>query len=432
MQTYEEVISWIEGVPKYSKKDGLENIKKLMGRFGDPQLRYHVIHVAGTNGKGSCCAMLARILKCAGYKVGRYVSPHLVDYTERMSVNGADIPREKFLELARKVRAEAEAMQNGGENHPTFFELLTAIGFLWFAEEQVDWVVLETGMGGRLDSTNILPKPDLCLIASISLDHTKVLGSTVEAIAGEKAGIVKRGVPVVLGKNLPSVVSVIRAKAEELDAPFIYAGRVTEKILGNDENGLRLNAAGEGFRYGGLYCPLSGDFQKDNLATVLCAAEELLRQGVIADRRTVRKGLASVRWPGRMQYADYRGRKFLLDGAHNPDAARRLADYLEGLGRPVTLVFSALAKKDVAGVLSELGGCPQIRRVIFAPLAAESHAIPFAEAEQLWYTFRNDVPILCACDTKHALDLAYGYEDALRVCAGSLYFVGEILALIRK
>ena len=187
--TFQEYIHWLEGVPMYGKKDGTHNMEKLMARFGDPQDQIPVIHVAGTNGKGSCCAMLSQILQESGYKVGMYTSPHLVDYTERVRVNGTPIAKEDWVKIGLQVKEAAEAIAAAGENHATFFELVTSIGFLYFVQEKVDVILLETGVGGRLDATNVVKEPKLCVITSISLDHTKVLGDTLPQIAAEKAGI---------------------------------------------------------------------------------------------------------------------------------------------------------------------------------------------------------------------------------------------------
>lgn len=438
MQSYREAIEWLEAVPKYSKKDGLCNMYRLMERLGDPQETYQIIHVAGTNGKGSCVAMLSSVLECAGYRVGRYISPHLVSYTERMSVNGCDIPEAGFLRLADKVREAAEALYAAGENHPTFFELVTAIAFLYFAEERVDYVVLETGVGGRLDATNIIAKPAAALIASISLDHTKVLGSTVGAIAGEKAGIIKKNCPIICGKNPEEAVSVIRAKAREMEAPLVYAGDFAVDVSTCGTQGTVLSVSGQKpggkgkFSYKNLRCPLTGSFQKDNIAAVLGACEVLLAKGILADRRVVRKGIRQVYWPGRMEYVTFAGREFLIDGAHNPDAAKRLCEYLMMLGKSVTLVYSALAKKDVAGVVGELGRSPYIRRVIFAPLREEDKPILFEEVADLWYNVRADLPVEKACSTEDAMRAALSSTDELLLCAGSLYFIGEIKEVFEK
>ena len=213
--TYTDFIEWLEAVPMYGKKDGFHNMEKLLARFDDPQDQIPVIHVAGTNGKGSCCAMLAQILRESGYSVGLFTSPHLVEYTERIQVDGKQIPKEEFLKIGQEVKAAAEAIAAEGHNHATFFELITATAFVYFYRCKVDVIVLETGVGGRLDATSVVKEPKLCLITSISLDHTKVLGDTLPQIAGEKAGIIRPGAPVVLAENQPSVQAVVKAEADK-------------------------------------------------------------------------------------------------------------------------------------------------------------------------------------------------------------------------
>ena len=187
--TYQECIEWLEGVSLYGKKDGLTNMLQLMEEFGNPQEKIPAIHVAGTNGKGTTCALLNRILMETGRRTGMYTSPHLVRYTERIRVNDQEISEEDFARIGTAVRAAAEKMESDGKIHPTFFQLLTAIAFLYFAEQGAEILVLEVGVGGRLDATNIISKPLVCVIASVSLDHTKVLGSTIPEIAAERAGI---------------------------------------------------------------------------------------------------------------------------------------------------------------------------------------------------------------------------------------------------
>lgn len=422
MTDYQRFISWLEEVPLYGHKDGTNNIRKLMKRFGDPQESFRVIHVAGTNGKGSCCAMLASILTKSGYRTGLFTSPHLVDYTERIQVDGQMIPREDFVRLGELVRGEIRKMVEEGENHCTFFEILTAMGLLYFHEAGAEVVILETGVGGRLDATNIIEPPSLILtlITSISLDHTKVLGDTRELIAFEKAGIMRPAVPVILSKNLPGVQQVVRERAEELGCPYVYAGDMPE----TDER--RYTATKERYTI-----PLEGDYQAENLTTVLMAVD-LLRKSGQADRitdETLKEGLLSTNWPGRMQRALFEGKPLLLDGAHNPDGARRLADYL-GRNCPsdsVTLVFSALGKKDVSGILTVLRDCPAVRRAVFTRIHGEENEERFIKD---WSgADREDIkPYVTVPDPLGALREAAREEDtSLVVCAGSLYLIGEVL-----
>jgi len=404
--TYEEWIRWLEDVPKYGHKDGVKNIQKLLLRLGSPEKTGAVIHVAGTNGKGSICAMLSGILAKAGYRVGMYTSPHLVSYTERIQVQGHPISEEDFLRLGLKVQHEVERMVDEGENHCTFFEILTAMAYLYFAEQSVDFVVLETGVGGRLDATNTVEPPHLklCVIASISKDHTKVLGDDVRLIAAEKAGIFRRGVPVVLSRNDEAVRTVIAEKAAEVGAPVVYAGEAS--------------------------CPypvsLKGDYQKENAATVVLAVEELRKQGLPVPEEAVKSGLANTFWPGRMQEVTMEGRTVLLDGAHNPDGVYRLCRYLDDYEPEdsVTLVFCALGKKDTTGMLRHFADCRALKEIILTRIHGEDNETLF---EETWRALSlkpmsfEETPIA-------ALKKAVEEEgQGLVVAAGSLYLIGELL-----
>ncbi|MBQ7016991.1 MAG: bifunctional folylpolyglutamate synthase/dihydrofolate synthase [Firmicutes bacterium] len=416
MMTFNEYIHWLEGVPMYGKKDGTRNMEKLMARFGDPQDQIPVIHVAGTNGKGSCCAMLSQILQESGYKVGLYTSPHLVEYTERIRVNGKQITKEDWVKLGMKVKEVAEAIAAGGDNHATFFELVTAIGFLYFAQEQVDVILLETGVGGRLDATNVVKKPRLCLITSISLDHTKVLGDTLPQIAAEKAGIIQPGAPIVLAQNVPQVQEVVRGVAAEKESFYCYSGTV----IADDEGSYR----GDSFSYEGLETALIGDYQVQNVSAVLCAVKLLQEQGWKITEESLRRGLKNTCWPGRMERREFDGRPVLLDGAHNPNGAQMLADYLAKHYAPgsCNLVLSALAKKDVSGIVEPLRKCAAIGNVYFTCIHGEDQMDYLVE---LWGQGS------CIASPKEALRSAVHEPNVkLTVCAGSLYLVGEIETII--
>lgn len=403
-------IAWLEEVPLYGHKDGTKNIEKLMARMGHPERCAKVVHVAGTNGKGSCCAMMASVLKESGMKVGLFTSPHLISYGERIRVNGKNIPEEDFVRIGMMVKDEIAKMVAEGENHCTFFEIVTAIGFLYFAEQKVDVIVLEVGVGGRLDATNIVPDPAACLIASISLDHTKTLGETLEAIAGEKAGIIKPGRPVILSENPECVQQVVRAKAEEAGAPYIYA----------PESGID----------GSVYeIQLEGDYQTQNRQAAVTVLKELMDQGFPVTEKSLRRGLEKTFWPGRMQSIEYQGVEILMDGAHNPGGAQALSKYLDATYKPgsVLLVFSALGKKDLSGILKPLAETKAIGQAVFTFIHGEDNLKNFMD---IWSQVEVDgfmKPFEVAYYPIEAICRAMEYEDKKIVCAGSLYLIGELL-----
>lgn len=327
---------------RFGMKPGLETISSVCAALGHPERRLrNVIHVAGTNGKGATCAILDACLRAAGHTVGRYTSPHLVRLNERFFLNGGpidDATLERHSQtVSSAVRPPASVLQ------PTFFEALTAVGFLVYAEADPDFVVLETGLGGRLDATNVCC-PALTIITRIGLDHCDWLGDTVEKIAAEKAGIIKPGVPVVLGRNAASVVEVVRARAKELGAPFHYAPDLAaESEIPEDFS-------------------LAGSFNRENALTAL-AALKVLSSGLhlpqVVRRPTLEEGFARVVWPGRFQ----RVGGFIVDGAHNPPAARALAAALEEKGlRGLTLICGFCGDKDVEETLRILK--PHVSRAL--------------------------------------------------------------------
>ena len=301
-------------------RPSLDAIRGICAALGDPQLKFRAIHVAGTNGKGAVCAMIDACLRADGLRIGCYTSPHLVRINERFFLDGAPIADEVLERAADKV-FHADSSSNSIYGL-TFFEALTAVAFLVYAEAKVDYAVLETGLGGRLDATNVC-RPELCVITKIGLDHCDWLGDTVEKIAAEKAGIIKKGVPIVLGKNDPAVVAVVKARASEVGAPFVYAPDVADE-----------SEIPDGFS-------LVGSFNRENAVTAIAALKTLGLTKGMAD------GFGNVVWPGRFQ----RVGRFIIDGAHNPPAARALAaalrKYAPFAGSVPTLVAGFCGDKDV-------------------------------------------------------------------------------------
>lgn len=314
-------------------KEGLENTRILDKHFGNPHHSFRTIHVAGTNGKGSCSHTIAAILQEAGYRVGLYTSPHLVDFRERIRINGRPIPEEYVVHFVEKERSFFEPL------HPSFFELTTAMAFCYFADEKVDVAVIEVGLGGRLDCTNII-HPDLCIITNISFDHTQFLGDTLAKIAGEKAGIIKKDIPVVIGETTPETKAVFLQRAEEVNAPMIFAEDTTK----ND--------------YPGMRTELQGLYQIKNTRTILTALPLLKKAGYHIDEQSVRNGFAHVceltglmgRWQ-KLQDTP----TLICDTGHNVGGITYIAEQLKQQNyRHLHIIIGMVNDKDVSGVLALL------------------------------------------------------------------------------
>lgn len=369
---------------RFGMRPGLDAIRGTCAALGDPQKSFKAIHVAGTNGKGAVCAMLDAALRASGLRVGRYTSPHLVKLNERFFLDGEPIDDDVLSAAAEKVAKIAPA-------DLTFFEALTAVAFLVYADAKVDYAVLETGLGGRLDATNVCV-PELCVITRIGLDHCDWLGDTVEKIASEKAGIIKPHVPVVLGENLPEVRAVVEARAKEVGAPFFYAPDVA-------------SAADVPRDF-----PLGGTFNRENAVTAL-AALKVLGKGDAS-------GFADVVWPGRFQRVE----NFIIDGAHNPPAAHALAAALRELhlSEPLALIAGFCGDKDVGDVLS-----------ILAPFVKKGYAVRTnnprsLSAEETAEKMRSaGIDAVASPSLAAAIGSASSAPRAL-IC-GSLFLAGEAL-----
>lgn len=411
-------------------KLGLDAERALLERLGHPQDAFLAIHVAGTNGKGSVCAMIASALRAAGFRTGLYTSPHLVRFNERVRVDGAEIADADLARLMQDVEREARACVEAGGRDVTFFEFTTALAFAHFREQRVQVAVLETGMGGRLDATNLVT-PVVSVITSIGFDHQQYLGDTIEKIAAEKAGIIKEGRPVICGDLDPAALAVMRRIAGERGAPLALASQacaVRRKAQGLD--GQRVAIETEDEAIGPLTLPLLGDHQLANCALAVAALTRLREEtGLPLPAEAIRDGLAAVRWPARCHVVR-KDPPVIVDGGHNPEAARALARTLEDLRdrRPLGLVVSFLADKDAVAFLRELGG--QAQRCWVVPIHSE-RAMP--------------VPDVCAAARTAGLspaerpDLASALEEAgawarehggTIAIAGSLYLAGEALVLL--
>jgi len=410
-------------------KFGLETELALLERLGHPERGLGIIHVAGTNGKGSVCSMLEAVLRSAGLKTGLYTSPHLIRFNERIRINGRCISDETLATLIPHVdeQARAAAARPGGQEI-TFFEFTTALAFECFKREQVDIVVLETGMGGRLDATNVIT-PLISVITGISLEHTEYLGKDLASIAAEKGGIIKPGRPVVIGSLAEEALPVIQRLAQERQARLVRArDAVTVKRKSQNLDGQQVSVESDSTTYGSIHCPLIGRHQLENMGVAVTVLEVLRDEcGLPIAERAFKDGLAQVRWPGRCQVLA-KEPVTILDGAHNPEGARILSQVLHELlkGQPVGLVAGMCADKDLDGFLRSLAG--RIRRAWAVPLRTERSLPPAAIVARAQVA---GCPVTIA-SVPDALREASAWAVANRgaVCiAGSLYLAGEVLEL---
>ncbi|TGU71088.1 bifunctional folylpolyglutamate synthase/dihydrofolate synthase [Geomonas terrae] len=408
--TYAETLEHIYALGRFGIKPGLDRIVPLLAALGNPQDTFKTVHVVGTNGKGSTSSFLASILGAGGYRTGLFTSPHLISFTERMKVNGAEIEEDEVARLAALVLAAAP-------KESTFFEIVAALAALYFAESGVDIAIFEAGMGGRLDATNAL-SGILCAIAPISLEHTDYLGSTVEEIAAEKAGICKPGAPVVTARQLPEAQFIIEHNADRLAAPLYRQGEAFDAFWMDRS----LYYRGVSHTLDGLQCGLLGRYQSGNAALALACAELLGAIGFPVTPQAMAAGVANARWPGRMElFGD--APRVLLDGAHNPAGARALAEALDDIPRGrLFLVIGVMADKELSGILSPL--LPLAERV-FAVTPALDRALPAVELAG--YCLGAGVEALAAGSVGEGVELARnvaGDDDLIVVC-GSLFTVGE-------
>ena len=406
--TYAEAIQFLYDLRLFGAKFGLENTRQLAALAGQPQAGLRFIHVAGTNGKGSTCAMLESIYRAAGLRVGLFTSPHLVSFAERLQVNRHLIPEAEVVRLVSEMQLLCKHFAE--EAHPTFFEAVTVMALRWFAEQHCDLVIWETGLGGRLDATNIVT-PLASVITNIGLEHQQWLGDTFEQIATEKSGIIKPGVPVITAAQPGEGLEVIAATAREQGAPLTLIGAA-------DTARPPLDA---------LELPLHGPHQRLNAATALATVRVLAGQLPVS-AAAARAGLASVYWPGRMQRVETAsGQQVLLDGAHNPAGAEalRVALQTEFPGARPTVIFGVFRDKDSTSMCQSLA--PQAGRVILTPVHSERSEAP-AKLVAACRAANAHAPIEQSASLAEALALAAG--DSPVVIAGSLYLIGEAMELL--
>ncbi len=420
--SYLESLEFLYGLQQHGIKLELETIQALLSRLGRPQERYQTLHVAGTNGKGSTAAMVAAMLRAAGWRVGLYTSPHLVDLRERICVNGVQIAEHAVAELTERLRDVQSSLR------PTFFEFTTAMALQHFSDTAVDVAVVEVGMGGRFDATNVIV-PLVSAITNVALDHQQYLGTTVGAIAFEKAGIIKPGVPVVTGRLCPEAAEVVERAAGERMAP-VYRLNAAFAVKGQTTDGFRYD--GVRVSYPNLSCPLLGLHQLDNAACALAVVELAAMRGFRVSEDDVRAGLATVSWEGRLEFVEQRP-AVLLDGAHNPAAARVVEAFVTSYrvrhpGCRVILVLGMMRDKDREGFLRIL--LPVANAVVLT----QAQTPRAASVEELGTSIEpGEVPVHLAPLPADALALAKRLASSqdLICVTGSLMLVGEVKALLR-
>ncbi len=427
---YEEAVAYIEETPKFTTKNKLSHTKECLGRLGNPEKKFKVIHVAGTNGKGSTCAFLTSIFREAGYSCGLFTSPHLVVINERFQINEKNIDNQAFMSAFEKVKALADELVAEGSYHPTYFEMLFLMGMVIFAEAGVDYVMLETGLGGRLDATTAVEDPVACVITSISFDHMQYLGNTIAEIAGEKAGIIVPGVPVIYDGNNPEAAKVIRKQAEALGSPYYEVKKENTEILRNTSAGIDFCMENEYYGNTAFSIPFIAGYQVMNAALALKTAE-VIKNVVNLPKDSVLRGLRETRWQGRMETV-LPG--VIVDGAHNEDGVEKFVETAEHFQKdyPLTLLFSAVDDKDYTDMIRTVAGRIRFQHVIVTQVGGY-RKVP---AEQLADIFRKE-GCLCAescedVESSFRRALEYRGKEGMLFCVGSLYLVGEIKAIIQK
>lgn len=429
---YKKAAAFLEEVPRFTEKNSLEHTRECLKRLQDPQKNFRILHVAGTNGKGSTCAFLDSILREAGYRCALFTSPHLVTIRERFCVDGSPVSEETFLRGFRKVKKLSKELVAEGIPHPTYFEMLFLMAMVIFAEAGVDYCVLETGLGGRLDATTAAGTPQACVITSVSRDHMQYLGETIRKIAGEKAGILVRGVPVVYDASDPEAAGVI---AERADLLGCYARRVEPEdtqLLARTRQEIRFricNAAGAAFQE--LLIPFPAKYQMRNAALAVQTILVLRERGLleIPDSAIV-SGLKKTSWRGRMQEV-LPG--VFLDGAHNEDGICKFTEMAAFLQEdsPLILLFAAVDDKEYENMIHEMLSRVHFRAIVVTQ-AGGSRQVP---AQTMARAFERQGCLNTECigdvETAFARALDLKGEDGILLATGSLYLVGEILKLLK-
>lgn len=419
--TYGEICDYIYEIPKFTKKNDLGHTREALRRLGNPHSGFQVLHVAGSNGKGSTCACLYSVLRRAGLRPGLFTSPHLVCMEERFQIDGRICGREDFIWAFERVYQTVHEMVRGGLAHPTFFEYLFLMGMLIFQKHNVRYLVLETGLGGRLDTTNLFDEPLVTVITSISLEHTEILGNTIEAIAAEKAGIIKEGVPLVFDANEPRAAEVIRQRAKAVHAPYYAISRANTKILEITGKHIDFYFC-TGYDGVTLRIPFVAEYQVNN-AALAYQALKILSTELRIDLCQIARGLAEASWKGRMQEA---ADGVYFDGAHNPDGIAAFVDTVRRIGgSSPLLLFAMMEEKNYQKAVELLMQIPDWDEIILTAIRDRRGLDPQILAAEFAKRGRR-TQVIEDCEEAYACALSRRRKGQKLFAAGSLYFIGEL------
>lgn len=426
MTTYTKALDYIYDLTKYGIKLGLKNINYLLYLLGEPHKKLKIIHVAGTNGKGSTCSLISSILQSSGYKVGLYTSPHLVDFTERIKINHKSISRKKVSELLERIKPSIKKVANTSYyGHPTFFEVITSMAFLYFFEEQIDFLVLEVGLGGRLDATNVC-EPLISVITHIDYDHMDKLGNSLEEIAREKGGIIKPEGIVISSKQYEEAFNEIKKIANKKNSLIYSTGKeINYKIVKSDINGVIFDLKGIYHNYKNLHTPLLGRHQADNATTAITTIEALKIKGLNISEKAIRDGLEKVKWVGRLEIIQ-NNPTLILDGGHNPNGVKIMQQSLVEIFsyHRLILVIAIFADKDYKKMIQILAPTADF---IIATKVKSPRATPpqIIAKEAVQYIDKNKIIVTESIPQAIRCALSNSKKDDLICITGSLYTVGE-------
>jgi len=423
--TEREAELFIEKCNALGSKPGLETIQKLLEKLDNPQDKIPVLHIAGTNGKGSVFAFVSSVLQEAGYRVGRYISPTISDYRERFQINGKMITKKDLFAQLDVIKPLCEEMETEGYRHPTSFEMETALSFSYFLEKKCDVVLLETGMGGAMDATNVVKEPVLTVFSSISMDHMEFLGDTLEKIAKEKCGIMKKGVPVVSYFQEPEAEHVIAQCAKEKEAPLY---QLDEKDLKKIKYGL--NKQSFYYKDEKYEISLPGTHQIHNAALALCVLEHITERFPITQTQ-IKRGLIKTKWPGRLQVIG-KNPTFVVDGAHNVDAAKKLMESIEiyFTNRKIIYIMGMFKDKEYEEVVSLTAG--RAEHIITVATPGNPRALPAYELAKVVKETNPNVTAADSIEEAVEISLWFAGKDTVVIAFGSLSFLGRLTQIVEK